>query len=496
MDSDTRRNVFAYYLNFIVAAAVGIVVNPLLLSALGPLLFGVWKSLQRFLDFASIPGGQGSQALKWIVASRAALTGEDKRRDVGAAIIVWVRWIPAAIVVAAGVTIAMPLLIKGIPEEARSVAYAAAAILAANAVLAGLLSIPDAVLVGVNQGYKSMLVTTLAFVVSNAAMIVAAFSGWPLWSLAVIVLVAAAANAAVTLLVAKRAVKWWGASRPTTPDLRRVLGYSAWTLGWWLIDRLFLASELIVISVMVGAVAVTHYTFTTYLMQFVLSIALVTASGFMPRLGSQLGTSDLSAAAERARSVRHLVIGVAVLGSGAVLAFNGAFVTMWVGADQYLGTMTNALLVVCGLQFALIRMDGQILDVTMRIAPKVLVGLVSSAGGIIAGCVGFAMTHSLVVALVAVIVVRLISNVTYPVLVARAIPGSAVAWRPVTLAGALLVLSFGIGPLIESGAPPMKAGLAVVWLVLASAAGWFGLVPRTTVQALLNRRAHPERTLN
>lgn len=496
MDSDTRRNVFVYYLNFIVAAVVGIVVNPLLLGALGPLLFGVWKSLQRYLDFASIPGGQGSQALKWIVASRTSLTDEEKRRDVGGAVIVWIRWLPAAVVVAAGVTVAMPLLIKGIPDEARSVAYTAAAILAANAVLAGLLSIPDSVLVGVNQGYKSMLVTTLAFVVSNAAMIVAAFSGWPLWSLAVIVLVAAGANAAATLLVAQRAVHWWGATRPTTPDLRRVLGYSAWTLGWWLIDRLFLASELIVISVMMGAVAVTDYTFTTYLLQFMLSIALVTASGFMPMLGSQLGTSDVSAAAERARSVRHLVIGVAVLGGGAVLAFNGAFVTMWVGADQYLGTMINALLVVCGLQFAFIRMDGQILDVTMRIAPKVLVGLVSSAGGIIAGCIGFAITHNLGVALAAVIAVRLVSNVAYPVLVARAIPRSAVPFRPVILAATLLALSFGIGPLIESGAPLVKAGLAVVWLALAGAAGWLGLIPRSTVHALLSGRAQKDRALS
>jgi O-antigen/teichoic acid export membrane protein len=491
VDSDTRRNLFTYYLNFIVAALVGIVVNPLFLSALGPLLFGVWKSLQRYLDFATVVGGPGSQALKWIVANRTTLTDQERRRDVGAAILVWCRWLPVATLVAAGVTVGVPLLIRGIPEDARSVAYAAAAILAANTVLAGLLSIPDSVLAGVNQSYKSMLVTTLAFIVSNGAMVVAAFAGWPLWSLAVIVLTAAVANAAVTLLVAKRAVHWWGISRPTKPDLRRVLGFSAWTLGWVVVDRLFLASELIVISVMVGAVAVAQYTFTTYAMQFVLAIALVTASGFTPMLGSQLGASDFSAAAERARSVRHLVIGIAVLGSGAMLAFNGAFVTIWVGAEQYLGTTINALLVVCGLQLALIRMDGQILDVTMRIAPKVVVGLISSVGGVVAGCLGFALTHDLAVALVAVIVLRLGSNVAYPLFVARSIPLSAVPWRPVILAGAVLVLSFGIGPVVQSGAQPVKAGLAVGWVLLIGAAAWCGLVPRTTVRALLTRQGSP-----
>lgn len=339
MDSDTRRNVLTYYLNLIVVALAGIVVNPLLLGALGPLLFGVWKSLQRYLDFATVADGRASQALKWIVASRSGLSDLERRRDVGAAIIVWFRWLPAATLVAAGVTAAVPLLIRGIPDDVRTVAYTTAAILAANTVLAGLLSVPDSVLTGVNQAYKSYLITTLAFVVSNVAMIVAAFAGWPLWALAAIALVAAVANAALTLLVAKRAVRWWGVSRPTASDLRRVFGYSAWTLGGVVVDKLFFASELIVISVMVGAVAVTQYTFTTYVMQFVLSIALVTASGFAPMLGSQLGASDLGAAAERTKSIRHLVVGIGALGGGAVLAFNGTFVTMWVGADQFLGTI-------------------------------------------------------------------------------------------------------------------------------------------------------------
>lgn len=489
VDSGTRRNLGAYYVNFVVVAAVGFVANPLLLGALGPLMFGVWKSLQRYLDFATVADGRASQALKWIVASRTTFGDLEKRRDVGAAIIVWIRWLPVAALVAAALAVAMPLLIRGIPDDLRGAAYATAAVLAANTVLAGLLAIPDAVLIGVNQGYKSMLVTTVFFVASNAVMIIVASSGGPLWSLAVVVLVAAAGNAGCTLLIAKRAVPWWGLARPTALDLRRVFGYSSWTLGWVLVDKLFLTCELIVISVMVGALSVTQYTFTTFVMQFVLSIALVTASGFMPLLGARLGSSETAAAAELARSVRHLVIGVAVLGSAAVLALNGTFVTAWVGDDQYLGTTLNALFVVCGLQFALIRLDGQILDVTMRIAPKVLVGLFSSAGGIAAGCVGYAVSHDVAVALLAIIGFRMVSNVAYPYLVARSVPGSAVPWRTVGAAAVLLLVSFVIGTLLHGDRLSTVVGGVVCWLVLAAAAGWAGLIPRTTLRALLSRTA-------
>jgi O-antigen/teichoic acid export membrane protein len=489
VDSDTRRNLGAYYLNFLVVAAVGFVVNPLLLGALGPLMFGVWKSLQRYLDFATVADGRAAQALKWIVASRTTLTDAERRRDVGAAIIVWTRWLPIATVVAAALAFAMPLLIKGIPDDVRTIAYTTAAVLAANTVLVGLLAIPDSVLVGVNQGYKSMLVTTAAFVVSNTAMIAVAFTGGPLWSLAVIVTITAIVNAGFTLLVARRAIPWWGVSRPTAADLRRVHGYSAWTIGWVLVDKLFLTCELIVLSVMVGAVAVTQYTFTTFVMQFVLSIALVTASGFTPMLGAQLGASKMTEAAELAGSVRHLVIGVAVLGSSAILAFNGTFVALWVGRDQFLGTTLNALFIVAGLQLILIRVDGQILDVTMRIAPKVLVGLFSSAGGIVAGCVAFAASHDIAIALVAIIAMRLISNVAYPIFVDRSIPGSAVPWPPIILTGILLVVSFGVGLLAQGGSLAINSALATGWLVLAGIVSWCGLLPKATVRAFVDRRS-------
>lgn len=488
VESDTRRNVLTYYLNFVVVAVVGFVVNPILLGALGPVVFGVWKSLQRYLDFASVADGRASQALKWIVASRTNLSETEKQRDVGAAIAVWLRWLPAAALVGAGVTIAAPLLIKGIPSDAQSATYMAAAILAANTVLAGLLYVPDSVLVGVNKGYRSMLITTAVVIGSNIAMVFAAFEGWPFWALAVIVLSAAVVNGALTLLVVRKVVPWWGISRPTASDIKRVFGYSAWTLGSMLVDKLLLASELIVISVMVGAVAVTQYTFTSYVMQFVLSIALVTASGFMPILGSKLGAAQHHAAAEQAKTVRHLVIGVVVVGCGAVLAFNGTFVGLWVGKEQYLGTTVNMLLVICGLQQALIRMDGQILDVTMRIAPKVVVGLLASAGGIVAGCIGFALTKSMVTALTAVILFRLASNVAYPAFVARAIPGSAVPWRLVILSAGLLVISFWVGAVSAGSESSLRVALAVGWLLLAGCAAWFGIVPRATVGALLSRQ--------
>ena len=487
VDRDTRRNILTYYLNFLVVALVGFVVNPLLLHALGPLFFGVWKSLQRYLDFATVADGRASQALKWIVANRSLLDEQEKRRDVGAAVIIWFRWLPAAALVAVGIVVCVPLLVKGVPSEAQSMARITAAILAANTVLAGLLALPDSVLNGTNQGYRSMLVSTVAFVFANILMLIVAFMQWPLWSLAIVVLGVAMANSAWTFYIARRFVSWWGIERPARGDVRRVQRYTGWTLGWVVVDKLFLSTELVIVSLMLGAISVTKLTFTTYVMQFVISIALVTASGFMPKLGAELGASNLHAAAERARSVRHLVLGVVALGSAAVLAFNGAFVLLWAGEGQYLGTSINALLVVCGFQLALIRMDSQILDVTLKIAPKVMLGILGSAGGILSGCIAFALSHQLAVSLLSVIGVRLICNIAYPFLVARAVPGSGLPIRPVALAVLILVVSIVIGRLPQSEVLT-QAALAVCWLLMAAGMCWLGLVPKETVRALVKRQ--------
>src|SRR4051794_37971596 len=91
-----RRNVAANYLSFAVFAVVGLVVNPLLLTSLGPTAFGTWKASQRFLDFASVADGRATQALKWIIAYRSAeSTVDSSRRAMTSALLVWVFSLPA-----------------------------------------------------------------------------------------------------------------------------------------------------------------------------------------------------------------------------------------------------------------------------------------------------------------------------------------------------------------------------------------------------------------
>ncbi|MFL2000088.1 lipopolysaccharide biosynthesis protein [Microbacterium sp. A1-JK] len=473
--SASRKNLLSYYANFAVVALAGLVVNPLLLSALGSQNFGVWKAIQRYLDLASVADGRSTQALKWVVANRNHLSSDEKRRDIGAALVVWLLWLPVLLVIAAAVTFFLPALINGLSSEQVPIATAAGGVLMASLVLGGLLSIPDSVLVGVNLGYRSMLLTTVIYVISNVAMILAALNGGGIVELAIIVSAGAILNGAGTWFIARQSVAWWGVKRPTRRDIGRVTGFSAWTLGGAAVEKALLSTELVLISFMIGASAVTQYTFTSYVLQFVLVIALITASGFMPQLGAFIGAGDGERASALAKQVRTWVLVVSAVMLAGVLALNGTFVSIWVGEAQYQGDAVNLVLVVLGLQLALIRLDTQVLDAALRMRARVLIGVLVVVVGFTVAVVVFQMTGSLIWSLLSVFVVRLVASVAYPRLVAGVIPKASIPKRTWIFAVLLLCASWGFGVAIGRAEGWSTVALGLTWFLVASATTWFGM---------------------
>ncbi|GAA2955094.1 hypothetical protein V2V91_02635 [Microbacterium schleiferi] len=482
--SDETKNLLSYYLNFVVVALVGIVINPIMLMIMGPSSFGTWKALQRYLDFASVADGRATQALKWLVANRTALSPDEKRRDLGAAVRVWLFWLPALVGIAVLITIAVPLLVADIPDDLLRSVYWASAILASNLALAGLLSIPDSVLVGVNKGYQSMVVTTAIVVISNAGMVLVLMHGGGLAGLAIVVLIASVVNAVVTWLVARSSVPWWGFARPERADVARVTTFSAWTLAWSLVEKVLLSSELILVGLTVGVVGVAQLTFTTFVGQFVLSIALITASGYMPRVGALYGTGARRRATGMTRDIRHTVLGISVVGFASVIMFNGWFVSLWAGEDQYLGWLVNVGLAVAMLLTAMIRLDGQVLDAVLKMPAKVLVVGLSTVIGIVGGVAFFYWTGSLVVSLAFLIASRTLANFLLPVLIGKFFAGAGYPARAMVLAAALLALSISLSWVAQ--APGWLQAVAIgSWFVLTLAAVVGGLVPRRLITAFL-----------
>jgi O-antigen/teichoic acid export membrane protein len=211
--SNTKLNAITLYLNFIVLAVIGLVSNPLLVRFLGVEAFGIWKACLRLLDLTSVADGRASQALKWIVAHKSLRESEDNmRREVGSAIAVWMLWLPILMTVISVMLWLLPHLIKDIPPADLTAARMAAGLLGANILLTGVMGVPDSVLAGTNQGFRSYIVMTTLLVFSNVAMVLAAWLGYGIIGLGAATVAGSFLTGLCTLLVAYRYVSWWESS--------------------------------------------------------------------------------------------------------------------------------------------------------------------------------------------------------------------------------------------------------------------------------------------
>lgn len=485
--SNIKLNALTLYANFIVLAVIGLIINPFLVRFLGIDAFGIWKSCLRILDLTSVADGRATQALKWIVAREEGTDDrERKQRDVGAAIVIWVSWLPFLLLAIGGAIWALPTLISGLTSQNIWIARLVAALLGLNVLLTALLGVPDAVLAGTNQGFRSYVLTTLFLVFSNLGMVWAAYAGFGVIGLGVATLIGSILNGAFTWLVARRFVSWWGIKRPQWSDVRRVLAFSNWTLVWSLVQMAMLSADVLLIGYLRGPGDVGRYTFCSYVAQFALSICLMTGSAVTPRLGNMIGMKDLRAASQLHVQAREVLLSILAISAAGLLLCNRAFVTAWVGASFYLGDAVNLGMVAVMVQLSMIRFDAQVQDVSLNITRKVVWGLVTLGLSMVLAAAVYWLTGSLLGIFIGLLLGRLPLNIVLPRYVSTLIPGDGRNW--LELAG--LLLSIGLAYALSQVWQPLGwielIGAGAVALAIGSAVS-YGLILSTSTRARMRQ---------
>lgn len=419
-----KRNALANYLNFAVITAVTIVVSPLLVAYLGSAQFGIWKALQKFMDFGTVADGRATQALKWFIA-RGDKTDSDqeKRQAVGSAVVVWALFFPLTLVFGIGIVVAVPSLIAGINPDQFAYVQLVAGLLALNLVLVPLLGVSDSVLVGINQGYASMVVKTVVLTISNFGMVLMVWYGYGLMSMAFLVLGASLITAAITYRQARKRAQWFGLARPTRAQVQRFLGFSGWVLVWSLVAKALLAADLILLGYFVGPTTVTDYVFTSYAAQFAVMACFMTTSALMPGLGSLFNDADQDKLSQAIAGVRELTVFLGVVLCSGVILFNHSFVKLWAGEIHYMGQLIDLLIVVEALQLIRIRNEAQIQDLTLRIGMKVTIGICSTLCSFFVAWLLFRLTGQIWSIFVGIIIGRFVMSFIFPKLVDRIVPG-------------------------------------------------------------------------
>ena len=456
-------NAVAIALDFAARLVVGLVLQPFLVIGLGDYLYGAWKVLGRMTGYVSAAGGRPTQALKWSIAShQASADVDEKRRRVATAIVVWLIFLPVLVSLGGVATWFAPALLRTTPEFAWTV-RTAAALLISSMILSNLLMIPRTVLRGENLEYKRMGTSTILVFVGGGLTALALYLDTGLVGVSAAYLATMFLTAAFFLWIVRTHVPWFGVARPSWDAVRQFLGLSWWFLAWRLVIQLTMSSDIIVLGVLGTLELVTAYSLTKYAAEVLTNAILKIVGGVMPGLGGIIGSGNL-AKGKRVRSeVMQLTWLIATVFGATILLWNQDFVRLWVGGQYAQSALSTLLIVVMVIQWMMIHTDAAIIDLTLKLSMKTILGAVSATtslllAGILVGyfdagipglCLGF-------------IAGRLILSIGYPSIVGRA-----------------LQISLG-KQLVRSIRPALTMGslFAMLWMLdkHVHADNWLGLI--------------------
>jgi O-antigen/teichoic acid export membrane protein len=422
--------------------------------------------------------GRPTQALKWVIANQRYSSDDDaKRRAIGSAIAVWLALIPIILVGGSIIVWLVPALIDVRPADVFTV-RATFAILVLNLVISGLVGLPNAVLRGMNLGYKRMGVAAALVVLSGVLTVAAVRLGWGLVGVSIAECAGTTITAVVFWVVTKRLLPWLGVARPSRQEIRRFFGYSGWLLFAILMSKATLASDVVLLGMIISSAGAAVYTLTGYVSQVALGMAAMILAAALPGLGGILGKGDVEHAAA-IRSEMMALSWLLVIGTGvSILAWNHSFVTLWVGRDMYAGSTVNLLLVLLTAQLVFQRNDSNLIDVSLDVRNKAMLG---GAGLVVSVALGWLLgsRHGMAGLVAGFLAGRMVTGIAYPVLagsrVQVALSAQARAlMRPGLVTAALFGAAFVMGESVHLRTWPALLAAVAVTSIAGGGMGWVG----------------------
>ncbi|MGB8981836.1 MAG: oligosaccharide flippase family protein, partial [Anaerolineales bacterium] len=333
--------------------------------------------LNRLVGYINPASGRPGFALKATLANQqASLDYDQKRRYVGSTLAIWLLFLHFLIGVGGIVSWFVPYWVH------TSTAYvwvvrAVAGLLVANIIISSLSSIPQVTLQGENLGYKRMGMSVILVLVGGSLTWLALYLGMGIIGVAAAAVASTLAAGLFFLWVVKTYTPWFGVARPWRADIWQLLSLSWWFMGWNLVTNLLLASDVVVLGLLNSVESVTDYSLTKYVPETLIGVIVIVVFGIVPGLGSIIGTGDNERVVRLRNEITLFIWLVATTLGTSILLWNRVFVTLWVGAEHYSGTLSNLLIVAAATQLVFIRSDGTIIDLTLRLSQKVLLGFLA-----------------------------------------------------------------------------------------------------------------------
>jgi O-antigen/teichoic acid export membrane protein/thymidylate kinase len=395
---------------------VGLVVTPILVSGLGVSLFGIWEMLKQLVGYMTATDGRPMDALRLVIANQKAnVDTSATRRWVGAAFAVWLTFLPI-IMLGGTVVIWLAPTITHVAPELHWTIRLTCALLVVTFLGSTLAAIPEAVLRGMNLGYKRMGLQAGLSVVGGLLSVAAVSSGWGLRGLGAAQLALAGVTGLCFWILVRNYVPAFGVARPGKQEIGSLLVMSAWLTGGIVIGHALASTDLLILGAVLSPALVATYVLTGNAARMAVSLVDFTVGAAIPGLGSVIGQGQHERAAQVRREIMTLTWLFVTAVGATILVWNRSFLLLWVGPQHYAGVWADVLIVCIMVQTAFIRSDGYIIDAALQPRRRVIVAA-AAAGLMIVAALALTPSFGIVGLCLGLLLGRLPQTIGYPLLV-------------------------------------------------------------------------------
>lgn len=413
-------NAFATGLDYGARTLVGFLVQPLMVLFLGDIGYGIWQVLDRSVGYISPATGRPTQALKMLIArSQGSLDYSEKRRQLGSAIAIWLFSVPVMVLLGVALVIFIPRWLNTAPEYITPSRWAIA-LLVVNLISVSLATLPKSILEGENLGYKRMGLSTLLVILSGLYVVGALYMDWGLIGMGLASVLTTLTTGTLFFQVARNQIPWFGIERPDRAIIRRFFGLSIWFQLWNFVMRAMRTGDVVLLGFMTSPQLVTVYSLMRYVPETLNDFITTIVFGVTPGLGGLIGRGETANAAKvRSELMSITWLLTVTIGTG-VLLWNQSFIGLWTDSRHFSGNLANLFIVIMVMQFSFIRNDANIIDLTLEIKNKVLIGFIATAIGLSLSGLFFYLFGKGIPSLAAGIIVgRSLISIAYPYVVGR-----------------------------------------------------------------------------
>lgn len=370
-------NAVASVLDYGARLVVGFVINPLLVSGLGDFGYGIWQVLGRLIGYVTPASGRPTQALKWTVANQqSSVDYHEKRSQVGRALTVWLLFLPLLVPLGLILVWFSPIWLHA-PIHFYPTVRLAAIVLLVNLIATDLTAIPESVLTGENLGYKRMGLSAFLSILGGGLTILALYLKGGLVGVALATLASTTLTGIFFWQVTRTYVSWFGIARPKWTEVRQFFQLSVWFQLWNLVMTFMKASDVVLLGILGSAELVTTYTLTKYVPETIINIIAIVVVGVAPGLGGIIGSGNLQKAVGVRNEIMSITWTIVAVAGSTILLWNQSFLKLWVGSNYNAGSLPTLAIVLLVTQFVLIRNDAAVINLTLDLRNKVLIGFVS-----------------------------------------------------------------------------------------------------------------------